>query len=304
MENLNVLVSLLTENNDYQREQAAIAHATAQRLGIQVEVIYAQNDAVQQTQQILHYIQKPSRRPDAILVEPVGTGMFQVARAAVAAGISWGIVNASVDYLSMLRQQAKVPVFCVSSDNEQIGKIQGQQIAALLGDSGCVLAIEGPTTRDVARMRSKGMNLTKPRGVTVKTLKGDWTQQSGIHAMKSWLSLSTSRELHVGMIACQNDDMAMGVRRAIEEIADTKERDHWLGLPLTGCDGVAKAGQSWVRQGRLAATVVSPPIVGDAMNLFVTARRGGSLPPEVSLIAPSSFPPLAELKKSKAASAS
>ena len=304
MEKLNVLVSLLTENNDYQREQAAAAMAAAQRLGVQAEVIYAQNDAVQQTQQILHYIQNPSRRPDAIIVEPVGTGMFQVARAAVAAGISWAIVNASVDYLSALRQQAKTPVFCVSSDNEQIGKIQGQQIGAILGESGCVLMIEGPSTRDVARMRSRGMNLTKPRGVTVKTFKGDWTQQSGMHAMKSWLSLSTSRELHVGMIACQNDDMAMGARRAIEEIADTTERDHWLKLPITGCDGVPKAGQAWVKQGRLTATVISPPIVGEAISLLTTSLRSAQYPPELTLIPPSSFPVLSELKLTKAASAS
>ena len=93
MEKLNVVVSLITEQNDYQREQAASAQAAAAKLGASVQIIYANNDAVQQTQQILKFIQEPSKRPDGIIVEPVGTGMPQVARAAVSAGIAWGIIR-------------------------------------------------------------------------------------------------------------------------------------------------------------------------------------------------------------------
>lgn len=303
MEKLNVLVSLITEDNDYQLEQAAAAQASAIKLGANVQIIYARNDAVLQTQQILQYIQEPSKRPDAILVEPVGTGMPQVAKAAVSAGIAWVIINAGVDYFPTLRQHAMVPAFSILSDHEQIGKIQGEQIGAILGDSGTVLYIEGPGVRDVARLRTKGMMVTKPAGVLVKSLKGDWTQQSGYHAIKSWLSLSTSREMHVGMIACQNDDMASGARRAFEELTDMSERDSWLQLPITGCDGVPKAGQTWVRKGRLTATVVSPPLVGDAMHMLVAARKSGAQPAERTLVAPSSFPAVSELKRGRGASA-
>ena len=72
---LNVLVSLITEDNDFQIEQAASAQAAAIKLDVKVEIIYANNDAVLQTQQILRSVQDPAKRPDAILVEPVGTGM-------------------------------------------------------------------------------------------------------------------------------------------------------------------------------------------------------------------------------------
>ncbi|HTS35195.1 MAG TPA: substrate-binding domain-containing protein [Candidatus Solibacter sp.] len=299
----NILVSLITEDNDYQLEQAASAQAAGQKFGAGVQIIYANNDAVHQTQQVLQYIQEPAKRPDAILVEPVGTGMLQVAKAAVSAGIGWGVINVGVDYLTQLRQHALVPVFSVLSNHEEIGKIQGQQIAAILGDTGCVLCLEGPAGRDVARMRTKGMMFTKPPGVTVKTLKGDWTQKSGYHAIKSWLALSTSREMNVGMIACQNDDMANGARRAFEELTDMKERDNWLKLPITGCDGVPKAGQAWVRQGRLAATVYSPPLMADAIQLLMNARSNGMQPPERTVVAPSSFPAISELKRVQAAAA-
>ncbi|HEV2401582.1 MAG TPA: substrate-binding domain-containing protein [Candidatus Sulfotelmatobacter sp.] len=302
MDKLNILVCLITEQNDYQLEQAAAAQAAAIKLGAKVQIVYANNDAVYQTQQILQYIQEPSKRPDAIFVEPVGTGMFQVAKAAVAAGIGWVVINSAVDYLPQLRQHALVPVFSVVSDHDTIGKIQGQQIEAILGEDGCVLYLEGPGVRDVARMRTKGMLSTKPSNVTVKTLKGDWTQQSGYHAVTSWLALSTSRELHVGMVVCQNDDMAMGARRAFEELGNLKERDAWISLPITGCDGVPMAGQTWVRQGRLTATIFSPPLVGTAIELLASSRDTGGQPQESMLVAPSSFPALKELKP-KAASA-
>src|ERR1700748_185199 len=104
MNQLNAVVSLITDDNDYQLEQAASAQAAALQLGAKVEIVYAGNDAVQQTQQVLQFIQEPRKRPDAILVEPVGTGMAQIARAAVGAGIAWGIINTHVDYIPELRQ--------------------------------------------------------------------------------------------------------------------------------------------------------------------------------------------------------
>jgi ribose transport system substrate-binding protein len=303
MNKLKVVVSLITNDNDYQLEQAASAQAAALQLGANVQIIYSGNDAVQQTQQILTFIQDPSKRPDAILAEPVGTGMAQIAKAAVGAGIAWAIINTDVDYITDLRQHALVPVFTVLSDHEAIGKIQGQQMGAFLGDSGCVLYIEGPSVRDVAKVRTRGMLATKPPRADVKTLRGDWTQQSGYQAMKSWLSLSTSRQLHIGMIAGQNDDMALGARRALEELGNLTERDAWLRLPITGCDGLPRSGQEWVRQKRLAATVISPPLVGDALHLLASALTAGSQPPERTVVAPSSFPSLKELQKARAEAA-
>lgn len=299
MNKLNVLVSLLTEENDYQREQAASAHAAAAKLGASVQIIYSGNDAVQQTQQILNYVQDPAKRPDAILAEPVGTSMEQIARAAVKAGIGWVIINSNADYLNQLRSQGKIPVFSVVSDHEAIGRIQGEQMKALIGDSGNVLYIEGPSGRDVARLRTRGMQASKPQGVSVKTLKGDWTQQSGYNGIKSWLALSTSRQMKISMIACQNDDMALGARRAFEELTNLQERDSWLQLPLTGCDGVPRAGQEWVRQKKLTATVVAPPLVGEAMQLLAAAVSSGSQAPERTLVAPSSFPGVKDLARSQ-----
>jgi hypothetical protein len=69
MDKLNALLSLITDANDYQFEQAASAQSAAIQLGANVQIIYSGNDAVQQTQEILGFIQNPAKRPDAILAE-------------------------------------------------------------------------------------------------------------------------------------------------------------------------------------------------------------------------------------------
>src|SRR6202142_4302545 len=143
MENLNVVVALLSRDNDYQAEQAASATEAAASLGAKIQIIYADNDAVNQTQQLVKIIQDPIQRPTAILVGPVGTGMPQIAKAAVAAGIGWGIINSDPDYISELRRSGEIPVFSVSTDQSEVGRIQGKQLGVLVPE-GNVLYIEGP----------------------------------------------------------------------------------------------------------------------------------------------------------------
>jgi ribose transport system substrate-binding protein len=287
-----VLVSLITSDNDYQREQADAAERAAKRLGVSVQVAYADNDAVNQSQQILKAIQSPDQRPDAILVEPVGTGMDQAA----AADIGWGVLNREVAYISKLRQTCTASIFAISVDQEEVGRIQGKQLGVLLKNGGVALYLEGPSTGSVARQRSFGMYSTKPENIDVKVLKGDWTEQSGYRAVKSWLSLSTYRQLNVRVIACQNDAMALGARRAFDELADNQQRQQFLSLPFIGCDGVPTTGQAWMREGLLAATIVIPPTAGLALEMFTKAIQSGLHPPEHTLSMPTPFPSIKDLE--------
>jgi ribose transport system substrate-binding protein len=295
MKPLNVFVSLITKDNDFQMEQAASVQAAASRLGARLQIVYADNDAVGQSQQIFKAIQDSGQRPDVILVEPVGTGMSQAATAAVSAGIGWGVINREVDYTAQLRRTAKAPVFSVGTDQVAVGKIQSAQFARFLKDGGAVLYIEGPAAGVVARARSLGMSSALPGNITVKPLKGDWTEQSGYHITKSFLSMSTSKQLNVRVIGCQNDAMAIGARRAFEEESDLQARKAWLSLPFTGCDGVPKTGQEWVRRGLLKATVVTPPTMGLALEIMVKFIQSGGQPPEHTFSEPHSYPALEEL---------
>jgi ribose transport system substrate-binding protein len=298
MKRLRILVSLTTNDNDYQIEQAKSAEESARSLGVDAQILYSDNDSVTQSTQLLNAVQAaPQLRPDAIVFEPVGaTALPQVARAAAAANVGWVVLNREASYISDLRRQFKVPIFCVSNDHMEIGRIQGRQFAALLPKGGSVLYIQGPSENSAAKERSQGMLATKPANIQVTTLKGQWTEESAARSVRSWLQLSTSRKAVFDLVAAQDDSMAVGARKAFQDLGNSPERDRWLKLPFTGCDGLPKTGQAWVRSGLLTATVLAPPNTGQAMEMLVQALTKNREQPELALTAPSSIPPLAELK--------
>jgi ribose transport system substrate-binding protein len=301
MKKMSVLVSLTTKDNDYQQEQAAATEQPPRRLGIDLQIVFADNDAITQSQQLLKVIQATSGvRPDAIVFEPAGgTALPQVARAAAAAGIGWVVVNRDVEYVSDLRRSYRVPIFTLTSDHEEVGRIQGQQFGALLPSGGSVLYIQGPTESLAAKQRSAGMYETKPVNIQLKIMKAQWTEESAYKTVSSWLRLSTSHETRIDVIGAQDDSMAVGARKAFQDHTTGAARDRWLSLPYTGCDGLPKTGQAWVRSGLLAATVVIPPNTGEAIDMIVQSMRTGVTPPERSTTAVSSFPALETLSSTQ-----
>jgi len=295
MKKLSFLVSLTNNDNDYQQEQAAAAEKAARRLDVGVKIVHANNDAVAQSQQLLHYVQESVARPDAIMFEPAGGTAFpQVARAAAAAGIGWVVLNHEVDYVLELRRTFKVPVFGISSNHEEVGKIQGRQFAALLPTGGSILYIEGPANSSAAKERTAGMLRTKPANIRVKTMRANWTEESAHRTVSSWLRLRTSQESHIDLVGAQDDSMAMGARKAFSEIAES-ERARWMKIPVTGCDGMPKTGQAWVRSGTLAATIFIRPNTDLAIEMLVEAIKNGTALPEHKVTEPESVPSLQEL---------
>jgi len=296
MKRLSFLISLTNDDNDYQQEQSAAAQTAARRLGIEVKIVHANNDALTQSQQLLHYIQDSQvGRPDAIVFEPAGGTAFpQVARAAAAAGIGWVVLNHEADYVPELRRAYKVPIFAVSADHEEVGKIQGKQFATLLPNGGTILYIEGPPNSLPAKQRTQGMNKTRPANIVVKTMRANWTEESSHRAVSSWLRLRTSLESHIDLVGAQDDSMAMGARKAFHEIPEA-ERARWMKIPFTGCDGMPKHGQAWVRNGFLAATIFIRPNTDLAIEMLAEAFKTGNMPVERKLTIPESVPDLANL---------
>jgi ribose transport system substrate-binding protein len=294
MKKLKFILSLTNNDNDYQIEQAAAAEQSAKRLGAEVQIIHAENDSVTQSQQLLKIIQSRSDSlPDGIIFEPVGgTALPQVARAAAMAGIAWVVLNRDAEYIPELRKAYRVPAFCITSDHEEIGRIQGRQLAAILPYGGAVLYIQGPSDSLAAKQRTFGMYETKPAEINVKLMKAQWTEASAHRTVSSWLRLSTSQQTHLDLVAAQDDSMAMGARKAFEEEPNLPARERWLKLPYIGCDGLPNTGQVWVRRGLLTATIFVPPNAGKAVELLMESIQNGSLPAERSLIAPVSIPSL------------
>lgn len=297
MKKMRFLVSLMTKNNDYQLEQAAAAQQAAAQWGVDLQVVFADNDPITQSTQVLKAIQsEPAERPDAIVCEPVGASALpQVARAAASVGIGWAVLNRDGEYLGELRKTCSTPVFAVSSDQNEVGRIEGKQFVALLPRGGTVLYIQGPSESGVAKARLAGMQDTIPPNIQITALRGQWTEESAHRCVTSWLRLNTLSRTPIDLIGAQNDAMAMGARKALEEITNASEQERWLRLPFTGIDGVPQTGQTWVRTGALTATIITPPSAGQAVYMLVQAIQTGSKPPQLSYIVAASFPPLDKL---------
>jgi len=132
-----------------------------------------------QSQQLLSSIQSRTvPLPDAILFEPAGSSAHpHVAHAAAAAGIGVALLNHDANYIEELRRLFSVPVFSTTSNHEDIGRIQGQQLSALLPRAE-TFSTSRPSESLAAQQRYAGVLKTKPEAVQLRVLKAHWTESS------------------------------------------------------------------------------------------------------------------------------
>jgi len=302
MANTKVLLSLTTDTNDFQRQQAAVAEETARRLGVNLKVIFADNDPIRQSEELLKVVQSPeSFRPDAILVQPAGaTALPQVARSATAAGIGWIVLNWNPDYLGELRAAYRLPIFAFSSDQIGIGRMQGEQLATLLPGGGNVLYIQGPATSQAAQQRTVGLNQTKPTNIHVKAIKSAlWNEEGGYRAASSWLRLATSQKEQFELVVAQSDVIAMGARKAFTDPGLFKDQGRAAKMGFLGIDGLVSGGQTWVTRGLLTATIIVPANTGMALEMLVNVIDKKMHAPECTYTTPTYYPPLEALKNAR-----
>ena len=97
-----LVASFLSRDQEFQVLQAQDARLAAARHGLDIEIVFADSNAVQQIQQLFRFIHlPPQERPAAIVVETVtGEGLERVARNAVQAGMGWVLLNRKVGYLT------------------------------------------------------------------------------------------------------------------------------------------------------------------------------------------------------------
>jgi ABC-type sugar transport system substrate-binding protein len=299
---LRFVVALLDDTQEFQRHQATEARQAAGQLDVEVEVLFAENNPIVQVQQLSKYIQAKTEalRPHAILIESVsGEGVERAARAAVRAGIGWILINRKVGYLEGLRaEQPKLPIGAISTDQLEIGHIQGRQFRTLLPRGGRVLYVQGPPDTSAACERRQGAEESLAgSGIELKIIEGQWTEESGRQAVERWIRLKSHDREAPDVIGCQNDMMAVGARRALASAASEADA-RWM--PITGVDGLPDGGRRLVSIGHLAATVVVPSNTGPALHAAVQSLRSGTPFPAEMLLPPTSYPDLQELARPSA----
>ena len=293
-----VVVGLLTDKQEFQLVQASAAREAAARAGLEVEVHFADNNAVQQIHQLFQHVHAPeAERPVAIVVETVtGEGLERVARNAVKAGIGWLLVNRTVPYIETLRAERKdLPISTVTVDQFGIGQIQARQLRALLPKGGSVLYFQGPADTSSGADRLKGVQeALKGSAIELKVLNGDWTRGERREGGQHLAAAEDQRGLQCRARSPRRTTpwrWAPGGRCAIL-------RPEWLALPFIGNDGLPEGGQKAVDTGELTATVVTPTPAGAAVSLVARALAASASPAELKLSA-RSYPPEQELGKRK-----
>jgi ABC-type sugar transport system substrate-binding protein len=287
-----IVVALLSADQEYQRLQAEDALATGDAAGLDVEVVFAENAAIVQIQQLYKFVHRPVEdRAHAIVVETVvGEGLERVARAAAAAGIGWVLLNRQVSYLEALRHaHPGLPIGMVSTDQQEIGRIQARQFRGLLSTPRAeILYVQGPSDTSAAQDRLRGVqDVLRGTELCLRLLDGRWTEESGEQAVERWLRLRSSESVRPALVGCQNDAMAVGVVRAL---VSCKERPELALLPVTGCDGLPEGGQKLVDGRRLAATVITPSNTGPAVRMLAHHLATRQPLPAQVLLKPESYP--------------
>jgi ABC-type sugar transport system substrate-binding protein len=284
-----IVVSLTSRAQEYQALLGEDAREAGRRLGVEVEVVFADDNAVLQIQQLFRSVHAgDGERPAALVVHTrVADGLERVARNAVQAGIGWVLLNRTAHYVEAVRRERPaIAVAAVTTDHLEIGRIHARQLERLCPDGAHVLYIPGPADASAATLRRQGMEeALGGRPYELKVLNGEWTATSAEKAIGGWLRLRTAHLFQPTVIVCQNDLMARGARAALDRL-----RPEWARLPFVGCDGLPTGGRLDVDEGRLAATVTMPSCASPAIELVVRWMRSGAVPPAETVLAPSPYP--------------
>ena len=286
---------LIDAKSLFQKQQERAGVRAAKAAGVPLEVAFGEGEAQKQRERIFEFIRR-TPTPAAVIVEPVeDAGLRYVAQEALQKGCAWVILNREPAWATTLRGAQSAFCCIVAADQLGIGKLQGQQFQALLPSGGNVLYVAGPSTTQSAELRSAGMESSKGARISVMKVVGAWTEQTGYEAVKRWFE-STRGFVACDLIGSQNDDMAMGARRAAAELAATLGKPELRDVPVTGVDGTPEYGLRLVDEHALAATVIMPTTTDKAIELLVPALRGGPPPPPLTTVPVLSHPHLGLLR--------
>jgi ABC-type sugar transport system substrate-binding protein len=291
-----LVLFLRTFHNDYQDLLRADCLAGANRHAFQLQVFSADDDAEQQVLQIREALELARQvRPTAFMVSPVReSALLSIAHEVTRAGIGWIVLNRWNDNLLELRGEfPNLPIFAVNPDQNEVGRVQGRQFRALLPQGGELLYIQGPLGTSSSHRRYAGMrDEIAGASIEVVTFNSDWSMEGGASATKEWLRIFAGAPLPLYVVGAQNDEMAMGARKALTEMGDPTRRVP-NAIRVTGCDGSPSYGRRLVDAGELAATVVIPPVSGRAVDEVASVLATRRSPPAEIVIGVSSHPDLA-----------
>ncbi|MEU1035238.1 substrate-binding domain-containing protein [Streptomyces mirabilis] len=233
-------LSLSTLNNPFFVQIEAGAKAEAKKLGVDLTVTDAQNDASQQANQLQNFT---SSGLGSIIVNPVDS---DAAGPAVRSANKAGIPVVGVDRGVNKADTAAL----VASDNIAGGKLGAKAMAEKLGGKGKIVILQGLAGTSASRERGAGFaeGLKAYPGIEVVARQpADFDRTKGLDVMTNLLQAHPDIQ---GVFA-ENDEMALGAVKALGSKAGTS-------VSVIGFDGEPD-GLKAVKDGTMYASVAQQP---------------------------------------------
>ncbi|MET7696637.1 MULTISPECIES: ABC transporter permease/substrate-binding protein [unclassified Streptomyces] len=238
--NKKIGLSLSTLNNPFFVQIKAGAQEEAKKLGADLTVTDAQNDASQQANQLQNFT---SSGVGSIIVNPVDSD---------AAGPSVRSANkADIPVVGVDRGVNKADTAAlVASDNIEGGKLGAKAMAEKLGGKGKIVILQGLAGTSASRERGAGFaeGLKAYPGIKVVAQQpADFDRTKGLDVMTNLLQAHPD----VDGVFAENDEMALGAIKALGSKAGKS-------VSVIGFDGTPD-GLKAVQAGTLYASVAQQP---------------------------------------------
>ena len=249
------------QTNAFQIAVTEGAEAKAKELGVELNILSADQDAAKQISQIEQCV---SEGYDAILFEPVDPdGLRDAAKAAADAGV------VVINVVSVCTDWESAGISAIScGNNVKAGENEMQHVADLLGGKGNVAFLTGPSSVTDALDRLEGYRNILAKYPDIKEVIApadcEWDTAKAQATVESWLSA-----YELDAIVCENDGMAVGAGNAAGANS---------GIIITGVDGTPD-GYEAIKDGRMTGTVAQDGgiMAAGGLEAAVTLLNGGTL---------------------------
>ena len=167
----------------------------------------------------------------------------------------------------------------ISADNYEMGRVMGEYVASQLQGKGRVMEIMGLEGSSPAIERHNGFAdalKSFPNIEITAMLQGDWTEESGVKAVKAYQGDLSNIDFVFG----QNDRMAMGARKTLSTLHPQ------LSTKFCGIDGLPgeDGGIRLVRDSILDASYIYPTHGDRIIQLAVEILEGKPYEKETRLM--------------------
>ena len=167
----------------------------------------------------------------------------------------------------------------ISADNYEMGRVMGEYVASQLQGKGRVMEIMGLEGSSPAIERHNGFAdalKSFPNIEITAMLQGDWTEESGVKAVKAYQGDLSNIDFVFG----QNDRMAMGARKTLSTLHPQ------LSTKFCGIDGLPgeDGGIRLVRDSILDASYIYPTHGDRIVQLAVEILEGKPYEKETRLM--------------------